>query len=264
MPRKTSAKPSLKVKHKPFASFCTRLQDNDWMIGVFNPNDKTAAYFLAEPIPPNSSEAQQLKTKKASGPASYIVSALARQGLAETSIKGLPKKFKAVDDAMEWLESKIEEYEGDKVPDFETVCETVFSKLEEGAREYGNAIGRKIKEKLVNETIADFKTSGGDIVNNSDLPAYSPKTGKFINTIEYFAKEIVKDPSKPGSVTSLETKEYLSHKDKKIKVSQRSKNGEKSKKTAKSDEPYVKPASKFKTSKEELKSLGLGGLFDEE
>lgn len=278
MTKKTKVSP--KVKHKAFASFSTRLQDNDWMIGIYNPNDHTACYFLAEPSLPNKTEYQvKAPANKHSG---YVVSALNRQGLAESTFTGLPRKFKAVEDAMEWLENQIEQYEGDKMfPIGEGIDAVAASTktFEEAFAATGYQYGEDALEQvrlgweLATKKalpMADFKSDGE--LNNNDLE-YQVSMQNFANQVEHFAKESVKSPGKSGAVTgkaktNVERGEAIHAEiEKKFvkngkEIKPRSTNGTKSTKTAHADAPYVKPASKFKTSKEELKSLGLDKLFD--
>lgn len=222
---------SPKVKHKAFASFSVKLQDQDWMIGVFNPNDKTATYFLAEPTLPNKNSGPQMKATdhKHTG---YLVSALSRQGLTESLFKGLPRKFKAVEDAMEWLESQIEQYDGDNA------ALSQIADFKSDGKLNNNELGEAIHAELSMQNFSDQVTlleKSEELIKKSGL-ADKVKTAK-------------KDEKK----LSLNGKE----------IKPQGPNGAKSTKTAHEDGPYVKPASKFKTSKEELKSLGLDGLFDD-
>ncbi len=264
-------KVSPKVKHKPFASFCTKLQDQDWMIGIFNPNDKTAAYFLAEPTPksanpPHGGLKETSKAKIAAHHSGFVVSALSRQGLVESTITGLPRKFKAVEDAMEWLEGQIDQYAGDGVPGILTAFETDA------------------------DVISDFKTVGvvtGRTKCSEDIQGNIPKEeSEYSSSMNNFSSKVVElgekihaelekqfissEDSGRTSGPSVKTgKVVLKHKAasdaaraKKSKET-KGKNGSKSTKTAASDAPYVKPEVKFKTHKQELESLGLGELFQE-
>lgn len=95
-----------RVKHKMFGQLQFRLAGDDWLIGLWNENNKQAMYFLAEPIAGEGAH----KGEKFG----YWVSALERRGETTSSFKGLPKKFKTTDDAAEWLEGKLDEYEGDE------------------------------------------------------------------------------------------------------------------------------------------------------
>lgn len=197
MTKKTKFSP--KIKHKAFTSFMVKLQDDDWMLGIFNPNDKTAAYFLAEPAVTNSSAKMTGSSKnKGSIISGYMISALSRQGMLETTIAGLPRKFKTVEDATEWLEGQVERYDGDTV------------KIDE----VDLAVAHHVQNMYESEQKAKK-------VDYSDCTFYED-----VKAVEMLSKKKkTKAVNKPKAPTS--------------------------------------PKNKFKTSKEELEALGLGGLLDD-
>jgi hypothetical protein len=95
-----------RIKHKSFATMMFRAAGDDWFICAHNPNNKQGAYFLAEPICGTGTD-----KKKVIG---YFVSGLERAGESEFRMRGLPRKFKDVETAAEWLEDALEDYEGDE------------------------------------------------------------------------------------------------------------------------------------------------------
>lgn len=221
MTKKTKFSP--KIKHKVFTSFMVKLQDDDWMLGIFNPNDKTAAYFLAEPAVTNSSAKMTGSSKnKGSIISGYMISALSRQGMLETTIAGLPRKFKTVEDATEWLEGQVEQYDGDNIADFKAT--TPGQPLHDNYSD-GNFYdqGKKYVPSTVEKT-SESKFTDSDSVKKG-------------NEIHDLLEEKFKKKTKAGAV--------------------KGKQGANKAKSATSQK------NKFKTSKEELESLGLGWLFDE-
>ena len=93
-------------KHKAFSQMQFRLAGDDWLIALWNENNKQACYFLAEPIIADAGPAKG----KSLG---VLVSALERRGESTCTLPGLPKKFKTPDDAAEWLERRMDDYPGD-------------------------------------------------------------------------------------------------------------------------------------------------------
>jgi len=88
-----------RVKHKAFGQMQFRLAGDDWLIALWSENNRQAMYFLAEPVGP--------------GEPGVWVSALERRGESTSTFEGLPKKFKTVDAATDWIEARMDHYVGD-------------------------------------------------------------------------------------------------------------------------------------------------------
>lgn len=95
-----------RVKHKEFGPMSFRLSGDDWLLALWNEANRQATYFLAEPIFGEGSEKSKI--------IGYWVSALERAGESQSTLRGLPRKFKTPDAAVEWLEERaLPGYEGD-------------------------------------------------------------------------------------------------------------------------------------------------------
>ena len=104
-----------RTKHKSFATMMFRAAGDDWFICAHNPNNKQAAYFLAEPTYGTGADKEKM--------IGYFVSGLERAGESEFRMRGLPRKFKDVETAAEWLEEALEDYAGDEFKGGEGVSE---------------------------------------------------------------------------------------------------------------------------------------------
>ena len=95
-----------RTKHYAFATMMFRAAGDDWFICAHNPNNKQAAYFLAEPTRGEGADKHKI--------IGYFVSGLERAGESEFRMRGLPRKFKDVETASEWIEEALEDYAGDE------------------------------------------------------------------------------------------------------------------------------------------------------
>lgn len=98
----TSARSTPRSKHKPFATFQTKLAGGDWLIGTFCEENKQACYFLAEPTADGK----------------FVVSVLERAGTSTSSLKGFPCIIQNVldDKLVDKIEERVAEYAGDTFP----------------------------------------------------------------------------------------------------------------------------------------------------